>query len=83
MIHDIFTDLPITRQRRWQLRNLAAGRCVLCTNPKLPERTLCAEHMARQVAHYKQKREAVAGSPSARRAATGTYVDLRPGAEDV
>ena len=30
---DEFTDLPISRQRKWQLRQEKAGRCITCGQP--------------------------------------------------
>jgi len=32
-IIDQFTDLPITRQRKWQLRKQAEGKCITCGAP--------------------------------------------------
>jgi hypothetical protein len=33
-IIDEFTDLPISRQQKWQLRRAKEGRCVICGEPK-------------------------------------------------
>jgi hypothetical protein len=34
-IVDEFTDLPISRQQKWQLRRAKEGRCVICGEPKV------------------------------------------------
>ena len=34
-ILDEFTDLPISRQQKWQLRRAKEGRCVICGQPKV------------------------------------------------
>jgi hypothetical protein len=34
-IIDEFTDLPISRQQKWQLRRAKEGRCVICGEPKV------------------------------------------------
>ena len=34
-IVDEFTDLPISRQQKWQLRRAKEGRCVICGDPKV------------------------------------------------
>lgn len=34
-IVDEFTDLPISRQQKWQLRRAKEGRCVICGQPKV------------------------------------------------
>jgi len=34
-IIDEFTDLPISRQQKWQLRRAKEGRCVICGQPKV------------------------------------------------
>ena len=33
-IVDEFTELPISRQQKWQLRRAKEGRCVICGEPK-------------------------------------------------
>ena len=33
-IIDEFTDRPISRQQKWQLRRAKEGRCVICGEPK-------------------------------------------------
>jgi hypothetical protein len=34
-IVDEFTELPISRQQKWQLRRAKEGRCVICGQPKV------------------------------------------------
>jgi hypothetical protein len=34
-IVDEFTDLPISRQQKWQLRRAKEGRCIICGEPKV------------------------------------------------
>jgi hypothetical protein len=34
-IVDEFTELPISRQQKWQLRRAKEGRCVICGEPKV------------------------------------------------
>jgi hypothetical protein len=34
-IVDEFSDLPISRQRRWQLRQEKAGKCITCGKPSV------------------------------------------------
>ena len=34
-IMDEFTDLPVSRQQKWQLRRAKEGRCVICGEPKV------------------------------------------------
>ena len=49
----------ISRQRRWQLRQEAAGRCTICGRPGSPEfKRLCAEHALRS---RQRGREGLAG----------------------
>jgi hypothetical protein len=44
-IIDKFTNLPVSRQRKYQLRKAAAGRCVICGDEALKPRSLCLEHL--------------------------------------
>ncbi len=41
-IIDQFTDLQISRQRRYQLRKQASGLCVICGKRKAVSKSLCA-----------------------------------------
>lgn len=41
-IKDEFTDLPISRQRKWQMRKQKAGLCIICGQPSDKER--CSKH---------------------------------------
>ena len=34
-IVDEFTDLPISRQQKWQMRRAKEGRCVICGDKKV------------------------------------------------
>jgi hypothetical protein len=45
-IHDEFTDMPVSRERRRQLRKIAKGLCQIgtCQNP-LQNCSLCKEHI--------------------------------------
>ncbi len=43
-IKDNFTDLSISRQRRWQLRQAAAGKCIICAK-KAIKNNLCKRHL--------------------------------------
>ncbi|MDE3068141.1 MAG: hypothetical protein KGJ60_11400 [Verrucomicrobiota bacterium] len=43
-IHDEFTDLPVSRQRKCQLRRQKEGRCIICGKP-LCSAQFCLEHM--------------------------------------
>jgi hypothetical protein len=47
LIKDSFSDLPITRQRRYQLRREKEGRCRVCGKGTGP---LCKKHLAIQAA---------------------------------
>lgn len=40
-IVDAFTDLPVSRQRKWQLRRQAAGLCEKCGQPSIPDAAQC------------------------------------------
>lgn len=46
LIRDQFTDLPVSRQRRWQLRKMAAGKCLVCGRPKINAK-FCRMHRKR------------------------------------
>ncbi len=37
-------DLPVSRQRKYQLRRQKEGRCVICGKPKVSA-TFCLDHM--------------------------------------
>jgi hypothetical protein len=47
-IKDEFTHLPVSRQRKWQLRNMAQGKCRICSQPVVGSSGLCLDHMARE-----------------------------------
>jgi hypothetical protein len=44
-ITDEFSDLPISRQRKYQLRQAKLGRCVLCGNKSMPDSAMCRKHL--------------------------------------
>jgi hypothetical protein len=46
IIKDALTEMNISRQRRWQLRQRAAGNCVIC-GKTAETRGYCAEHAER------------------------------------
>lgn len=48
LIQDEFSGLPISRQRRYQMRKLAAGRCRLCGAPAMVGHPVCERHLADQ-----------------------------------
>ena len=46
MIHDEFTELNISRQRKWQLRQRMKGRCMRCDKPVVSlKSSFCAKHL--------------------------------------
>jgi hypothetical protein len=53
LIQDRFTSLPVSRQRKYQLRREAAGRCRLCGEPGAP---YCARHSEAQ-GKFRQNRQ--------------------------
>lgn len=42
-IQDEFTDLPVSKQRKWQLRKRRSGQCVVC-GKKSVTKTHCEVH---------------------------------------
>ncbi len=44
-IIDEFTDLPITKIKRYQLRRKKAGKCRCCFRPKVPGKAYCEKHL--------------------------------------
>ena len=40
---DKFSDLPVSKQRRWQLRKSAKGRCIICGEKRVMGK-LCLKH---------------------------------------
>lgn len=48
LIQDQFTNLPISRQRRYQLRHEARGQCRLCDNRAAGDSAYCPYHQERQ-----------------------------------
>jgi len=43
-IKDEFTDLPVSRQRKYQLRMQRAGRCTICGKQAISD-YYCLDHM--------------------------------------
>jgi hypothetical protein len=44
-VDDEFSNLPISRQRKWQLRNIQAGLCQICSAKAVTLGGLCLEHL--------------------------------------
>ncbi len=44
-IVDQFTQLPVSRQRKWQLRQRQKGLCAKCSKRVVPESIYCIRHM--------------------------------------
>jgi hypothetical protein len=43
VIDDQFTHLPVTSQRKWQLRRHAEGKCIICARPQVMQ-FFCLKH---------------------------------------
>ena len=43
-IKDEFTELPVSRQRKWQLRNVRDGVCSMCGKPVVFRELYCFSH---------------------------------------
>ena len=54
IIEDAFTHLNVSRQRRYQLRMEAAGRCRICGEKGAP---YCEKHRKQQSEYDKERRE--------------------------
>ena len=48
LIKDEFTDLEISRQRRWQLRHAKEGKCIICAGRAVPGTPRCCKHHVQQ-----------------------------------
>lgn len=49
---DRFTDLPVSRQRKWQLRALRLNRCCVCKGRRLIDSSYCLRHwLLRELTH--------------------------------
>jgi hypothetical protein len=46
-IVDEFTHLPVSRQRKWQLRQMAKGGCRICGNPAISG-GYCLKHLVHE-----------------------------------
>ena len=51
LIQDEFTCLPISAQRRYQLRASRDGKCRICGQPVVPGKEYCPEHHKNQLAY--------------------------------
>jgi hypothetical protein len=57
MIHDQFSKrTDVSRQRRYQLRQQAAGRCPICGEEAETGRHFCARHRAEREARDRRRR---------------------------
>ena len=54
-IVDEFSALPVSKQRKWQLRKLTAGKCLRCGAP-LATATHCLKHAIKRREHERKKR---------------------------
>ena len=56
LIKDEFTDLKVSRQRKWQLRRTKAGICTRCSGPIVPGDIYCVKHRIMQALASRQWR---------------------------
>jgi hypothetical protein len=56
LILDKFTTMPISRQRRYQMRRQQEGCCKLCAEPVEKGKLLCAHHEQAAAEHMRTKR---------------------------
>ncbi|HWQ90833.1 MAG TPA: hypothetical protein VN673_04120 [Clostridia bacterium] len=54
-IQDEFTDLPISRQRKYQLRMRRANRCTECGEPAV-QGSRCLRHLVKARERQREKR---------------------------
>ena len=54
-IEDKFTDLPISRQRKYQLRMKRKGRCTECGEPAV-QGSRCLKHLVKARERQREKR---------------------------
>jgi hypothetical protein len=54
LIQDEFTQLKVSRQRKWQLRKRAEGRCAVCGVPA--EGKLCVTHAVKMALRQLKQR---------------------------
>lgn len=57
--HDEFTDLPVSRQRKWQMRMLKEGKCSICAKPLGPKG--CSDPMHRSCLPINKRKWGVIG----------------------
>jgi 5-deoxy-D-glucuronate isomerase len=58
LIQDEFTQLKVSRQRKWQLRRRAEGRCGVCAAPALGK--FCDMHAVKEAIRQLERRGATA-----------------------
>ena len=54
-IQDEFTGLEVSRQRRWQLRKMASGKCLVCGRKRVNAK-FCRVHRSRVNAQRRKAR---------------------------
>jgi len=54
MIFDEFSDLPLSKQRKWQLRKMRAGKCSKCGAP-LATAKYCLHHAVQNREYVRKK----------------------------
>lgn len=64
IIKDEFTDMPVSRQRKWQLRVMARGLCALCGKRPLFLNERCQECIPPSTSRYNSKRKRKEGDSS-------------------
>lgn len=55
-IEDEFSDLPVSRQRKYQLRRMKEGRCRVC-GAETEKGTLCEKHRQWHREYQNQRRQ--------------------------
>jgi len=58
-IHDEFSALPVSRQRKWQLRRRKEGRCIVCGDEAQDDRCV-AHHVSLALAQLRHRGQATA-----------------------
>jgi hypothetical protein len=54
-IVDEFTDLEVSRQRKWQLRRAKEGKCIKCGAAAAPGSGLCVRHHVKTALYHHQR----------------------------
>jgi len=55
-IQDEFSNLPISKQRKWQLRRTAEGKCRQCGQPVVANSVFCLAHLIQQRDKYNRRK---------------------------